>query len=125
MWLRNCMLFQRGMCKKEPTPHSSPPAADVSKELRRSLHWGRLAEPQADLYDSHAVLTLVTITTSSERPVCYVRTAPFATLQVAPVLVAEELPPGNQKWYSDADADHPCIQEAIELLQCSPAGANQ
>ncbi len=97
----------------------------AAREIRRSLIWNRLAQPQADLYDSETVLMLVAATTTLERPTRFVRTTPFGRLSIGPVFSGEELPPGQGESHIDADPGHPCIEEAIHLLRRWPAGAAQ
>jgi HEXXH motif-containing protein len=106
---------------------SAPVLTDtlVAREVRRSLTWKRLAEPQADQYDSDAVLTLVAGTTTPERPTRFVRTAPFGRLSIGAVFPAEQLPPGCGTSYIDAEPGHPCIEEAIDLVRRWPAGVAQ
>jgi HEXXH motif-containing protein len=104
---------------------SSMRLAGDAEDIRRSLRWGRLAEPQADLYDSHAILALAGKTTSAARPQPYVRSNAFAKLRVGPVFTVDELPTGTAELYSDAAPDHPSIAAGIELLRCWPDAINQ
>lgn len=109
----------------ESTSVPSRPNSEALQKMCRSLRWSRLAEPQADLYDSLAVLALVGSTTTPERPAPYVRRTPFGALRVAHVFMDDELPPNIRRGYSDAETNHPCIEEAAEILQSWPVGLDQ
>lgn len=99
--------------------------SQVAREIRRSLTWRRLAEPQADLYDSEAVLMLAAGTTTPGRTTRFLRTTPFARLTIGPVFSAAEQPPGRWRLYTDAPPEHPSIEEAIDLLRGWPEGVAQ
>jgi ADP-heptose:LPS heptosyltransferase len=91
------------------------------------IDWGRLAEPQADQYDSEVILWLASSTTSAGRPVRYVRTpvgespAVFDG-QVAVRYVYRSLPEFRSlaEKYPDAPADHRNIREAAEHVRKWP-----
>ena len=78
-----------------------------------SLDWSRLAEPQADQYDTDAILDLAASTTSAERPQPYRRTpvgdspAVFDG-QVAVRSVYRGIPEGGflAQYYLDAPLGH-------------------
>jgi len=104
-----------------------PSRADFAAvhEMHRSLPWRRLAEPQADQYDSETVLMLAAETTTPGRPTPFVRRTPLARLTIGPVFSPAEQPPGRGQLYTDAHPGHPCIEEAIYLLRSWPEGAAQ
>jgi HEXXH motif-containing protein len=89
-----------------------------------SIDWSRLAEPQADQYDTDVVLRLASSTFSAGRPRPYVRTpigqAPTAfDGEVAIRHVYRSLPEfaSISTHYPDAPADHPNIGMAAEHIR--------
>jgi len=89
--------------------------------------WSRLAEPQADQYDTDVILRLASTTTSAFRPQPYTRT-PVADSptafdgQVAIRYVYRSLPESTllSTYYRDAPADHPNIGVAAEYVRRWP-----
>jgi prolyl 4-hydroxylase len=89
-----------------------------------SIDWSRLAEPQADQYDTDVVLRLASSTFSAGRPRPYMRTpigeAPAAfDGEVAIRHVYRSLPEfaSISTHYPDAPADHPNIGMAAEHIR--------
>jgi HEXXH motif-containing protein len=97
-----------------------------------AIDWSRLAEPQADHYDTDVVLRLASATTSVNRPHPYRRTpvgnAPAVfDGQVAIRHVYRSLPEFGTMLarYQDAPVDHPNLRIAVEHIRCWPAGFAQ
>ena len=97
-----------------------------------SIDWGRLAEPQADQYDSDVVLELASSTTSAGRSQFY-RRSPVGDSptvfegQVAVRYVYRSLPEfaSLSTQFQDAPVDHPNIRMAAEYVRCWPVGYAQ
>ncbi len=84
------------------------------------IDWSRLAEPQADQYDTKVILHLATSTTSSSRPQKYTRT-PVGLSQAVfdgQVAVRHVYPPLPE--FTDAPIDHPNIGLAAEYVRHWP-----
>lgn len=101
-------------------------------DLTQSIDWSRLAEPQADQYDTEIALRLATTTVGPERPQFYQRmpvgSAPAVfDGQVAVRHVYRTLPEFGPLLgqYPDAPADHPNIALAAEHVRCWPAAFAQ
>jgi ADP-heptose:LPS heptosyltransferase len=98
-----------------------------SPTFNNSIDWSRLAEPQADQYDTDVILHLASTTTSSDRPQLYQRTpvgeSPAAfDGQVAVRHVYKPLPefaPLSAQ-YPDGPTDHPNIHAAVDLIRNWP-----
>jgi len=97
-----------------------------------SIEWSRLAEPQADQYDTDVILRLASSTTSAGRPQPYGRTpvgkSPAAfDGQVAIRNVYRSLPEFGllSAHYLDAPADHPNIGVAAEHVRSWPVAFAQ
>lgn len=96
------------------------------------VDWSRLAEPQADQYDTDVVLQLAESTTSTSRPWPYVRTEVGQSPvvfdgQVAIRYVYTELPEFRSlsARYPDAPLDHPNIRKAVEHVRSWPTAFAQ
>jgi prolyl 4-hydroxylase len=115
------------------------PAGETAGFLSRSapsggdaIDWLRLAEPQADQYDTDVILRLASSTVSAARPQLYRRTpvgespAVFDG-QVAIRHVYRSLPEfaSFSEHYLDAPADHPNLREAAERVRSWPVAFAQ
>ena len=116
-----------GLLLEDPT-HETAGLLITESARNDQIDWSRLAEPQADQYDTDVVLRLASSTTSPSRPYPYRRTpvgeSPSAfDGQVAIRTVCRSLPEFEafSANYLDAPADHPNIGLAAEYVRSWPA----
>jgi prolyl 4-hydroxylase len=98
----------------------------------KAIDWSRLAEPQADQYDTSVALGLASATTSASRPEPYRRTAPGNSPavfdgQVAVRYVYDPLPEFKQlsEQFPNAPLDHRNIARAVEYVRTWPTAFTQ
>jgi prolyl 4-hydroxylase len=98
----------------------------------KSIDWSKLAEPQADQYDTSVVLGLASSTTSAARSEPYRRTAPGNSPsvfdgQVAVRYVYLPLPEFKElsEQFPDAPLDHRNIARAAEYVRTWPTAFTQ
>jgi len=101
-------------------------------ETHNSLDWSRLAEPQADQYDTSAILQLASSTTSPDRPNPYQRRAVGSSPavfdgRVAVRYVYRDVPEFRSlsDQYPDAPLNHQNIATAAEYVRTWPIAFRQ
>jgi hypothetical protein len=92
-----------------------------------SIDWSRLAEPQADEYDTDVVLRLVSVVDKRDK-----REGPAASARrdsiwfdVSPVYAGRPDFERDFAGYINAAADHPIVPQAVSVLGLWPRGAAQ
>lgn len=118
---------EMGLLLHDPTAQTVSLLASAEFPEADAIDWSRLAEPQADHYDTEVILRLVSTTVTADRPQPYRRTpvGEFPSLfdgQVAIRPVYRSLPEFESlsAEYIDAPLDHPNLRVAAELVRRWP-----